>query len=106
MNKILFATTGNWLFELQPAVMLQCCKITAGCNFNHDLLQTKFHLFSVCWIKANGVIYIPIMFCQLTDQRTHHCIGLLGLVTQLRASELLFSSLLFTCFGNRQGLPL
>ena len=56
----------NWLFELQPTVMLIFCKITAGYNFNHQLLHTRFYLYSVSWIKANGMIYIPIMFCPLT----------------------------------------
>jgi len=28
----------NWLFELQPAVLLYFCNITAGCNFNYQIL--------------------------------------------------------------------
>ena len=56
----------NWLFELQPAVTLQFCNITAGCNFDHQLLHTIFCLLTVTWIKTNGMIFIPIMFCPLT----------------------------------------
>ena len=56
----------NGLLELQPAVMLQFCNITAGCYLNHWLLHTIFCLLSVCWIKINSMIYIPIMFCPLT----------------------------------------
>ena len=56
----------NGLLELQPAVMLQFCNITAGCYLNHWLLHTIFCLLSACWIKTNGMIYIPIMFCPLT----------------------------------------
>ena len=55
----------NWFLELQPTVILQFCILTAGCNFNHQLLHTKFCLVSVNWIKANGMIYTPIMFCPL-----------------------------------------
>ena len=58
----------NRLLELQPAVMLQFCNITAGCYLNHWLLHTIFCLLSACWIKTNGMIYIPIMFCPLTEQ--------------------------------------
>ena len=32
----------NGLLELQPAVMLQFCNITAGCYLNHWLLHTYF----------------------------------------------------------------
>ena len=56
----------NWLLELQPPVRLQFWNITAGCNFDHQLLQTRFYLFTVTWIKADGGIYVPIMFCPLT----------------------------------------
>ena len=56
----------NGLLELQPAVMLQFCNITAGCYLNHRLLHTIFCLLSACWIKTNHMIYIPIMFCPLT----------------------------------------
>ena len=47
----------NRLLELQPAVMLQFCNITAGCYLNHWLLHTIFCLQSACWIKTNGMIY-------------------------------------------------
>ena len=56
----------NQLLKLQPAVILQFCNITAGCYLNHWLLHTIFCLLSACWIKTNGMIYIPIMFCPLT----------------------------------------
>ena len=56
----------NRLLELQPVVMLQFCNITAGCYLNHWLWHTIFCLLSACWIKTNGMIYIPIMFCPLT----------------------------------------
>ena len=59
----------NGLLELQPAVMLQFCNITAGCYLNHWSLHTIFCLLSACWIKTNGMIYIPIMFCPLTVQK-------------------------------------
>ena len=61
MNKNLFGIIGCLL-----AVMLKFCKITAGCNFKYQLLHTRFCLFSVSWIKATGMIHIPIMFCPLT----------------------------------------
>ena len=49
----------NGLLELQPAVMLQFCNITAGCYLNHWSLHTIFCLLSAYWIKTNGMIYIP-----------------------------------------------
>ena len=57
----------NWLWKSQPAVMLQFCNSTAGCYLNYWLLHTTFCLLSVYWIKTNSMIYIPIMFCPLTD---------------------------------------
>ena len=53
--------------ELHSAVTLQFQNITAGCNFNHQLLHTRFCLSSVSWIKADGIIRIPIMFRPLTE---------------------------------------
>ena len=44
----------------------QLCNLTAGCNFNNQLLITAFCLISLGWIKTNWVIYIPIVFCPLT----------------------------------------
>ena len=46
--------------------LLPICRITANCNFNNQLLYTTFCLSSVGWIKANGVSFIPILFCPLT----------------------------------------
>ena len=37
----------SWLLELQQAVMIQFCNTTAGCNFNHQLLHTRYCLLSV-----------------------------------------------------------
>ena len=39
----------NWLFELQPAVILQFYKITftAGYTFNQQFLYTRFRLFLI-----------------------------------------------------------
>ena len=48
----------NGLLELQLAVMLHFCNITAGCYLNRWLLHTIFCLLSVCWIKTNGCIYL------------------------------------------------
>ena len=46
----------NWWLKLQPAVILQNWSITAGCNSNNQLLQTRFCLLqpaviltSDCW---------------------------------------------------------
>ena len=58
--------SNNRLLELQPAVILQFCNITASCYLNHLLLHTIFCLLSAYWIKTNGMIYIPIMCCPLT----------------------------------------
>ena len=46
--------------------MLQFCNITAGYNFNLQLLLTVFCFLSACWIKTNSMIYMPIVFCPLT----------------------------------------
>ena len=35
----------NWLLKLQPAVMLQHCRMTAGCNSTNRLLHTFFLFF-------------------------------------------------------------
>ena len=35
----------NWLLKLQPAVMLQDCRMTAGCNSTNQLLHTVFCFF-------------------------------------------------------------
>ena len=48
----------------------QLCNLTAGCNFNNQLLFTAFCSASVGWIKTNGVIYIPIVFYPLTVKIT------------------------------------
>ena len=44
----------------------QLCNLTASCNFNNQLLFIAFCSTSMSWIKTNGVIYIPIVFCPLT----------------------------------------
>ena len=31
----------NWWLKLQPAVILQNCRLTAGCNSNNQLFQTR-----------------------------------------------------------------
>ena len=46
----------NWLFKLQPTVLLQFCNITAGYDFNYQLLHKRFCLLSESWIKANDMI--------------------------------------------------
>ena len=52
----------NGLLELQPAVMLQFCNITAGCYLNHWSLHTIFCLLSVCWIKINGICFVHWLY--------------------------------------------
>ena len=44
----------------------QLCNLTAGCNFNNQLLFTAFCLSPVGWIKANRVSSLPNLFCPLT----------------------------------------
>ena len=63
------AVFNNGLLELQPAVMLQFYNISAGCYLNHWLLHKIFCLLSACWIKTNGMTYIPFMYCPLTDRK-------------------------------------
>ena len=52
----------------------QLCNLTAGCNFNNQLLFTVFCSTSVGWIKTNWVIYIPIVFCPLTVYISKHIV--------------------------------
>ena len=65
-----------WKFDF-----CQLYNLTAGCNFNNQLLFSAFCLASVGWIKTNGVIYIPIVFCPLTveysDMKYYHNISIL-----------------------------
>ena len=52
----------------QSWIFFQFCRITAGCNFNNQLLFTAFSLSHVDWnwIKAQGVSSLPIVFRPLT----------------------------------------
>ena len=60
-----YESAGLILFG-ESCQLCQLCNLTAGCNFNNQLLFTAFCSTSVGWIKTNGVIYIPIVFCPLT----------------------------------------
>ena len=74
--KLFWISSGLWICRSHSILwkldFCQLCNLTAGCNFNNQLLFTAFCLTSVCWIKTNGVIYIPIVFCPLT---VHSSIG-------------------------------
>ena len=68
--KLLRISSGLWICRSHSIWwkldFCQLCNLTAGCNFNNQLLFTAFCSTSVGWIKTNGVIYIPIVFCPLT----------------------------------------
>ena len=68
--KLLRISSGLWICRSHSIWwkldFCQLCNLTAGCNFNNQLLFTVFCSTSVGWIKTNGVIYVPILFCPLT----------------------------------------
>ena len=68
--KLLRISSGLWICRSHSIWwkldFCQLCNLTAGCNFNNQLLFSAFCSTSVGWIETNGVIYIPIVFCPLT----------------------------------------
>ena len=68
--KLLRISSGLWICRSHSIWwkldFCELCNLTVGCNFNNQLLFTAFCSVSVGWIKTNGVIYIPIVFCPLT----------------------------------------
>ena len=75
--KLLRISSGLWICRSHSIWwkldFCQLCNLTAGCNFNNQLLITAFCSTSVGWIKTNRVIYIHIVFCPLTVEGSFKC---------------------------------
>ena len=65
-TKFLKMSSKLWICKLYSIwwklFFCQFYSITAGCNFNNQLLETIFYLLSVSWIKTNGVSSLHIVF--------------------------------------------
>ena len=57
-----YITYFNWLLKLHPAVMLQDCRIIAGCNSTNQLLHTVF-----CFLQPAVVLPINWLIDWLID---------------------------------------
>ena len=60
--------SNNWRLKLHPAVMLQKCSITAGCNSNNQLLHTTFCLLQPTIFEHLIVAYNNLFMSSMLNQ--------------------------------------
>ena len=70
----------NWWLKIQPAVILQNWSITAGCNSNNQLFETRFYsrLLFQHLIIANNILFLnnKLDRSQQYDIYTHYVLSI------------------------------